>query len=96
MCRGSHGMTDPLVATVVSALADVKHVGQERISLDSTFDELGVDSLDALTLLFELENRLQISIPDDAAKSARSVRDVVEGIRQLAGSAGLEAAPAAE
>jgi len=89
-------MTDGLVETVVTALADVKHVGRERISLDSTFDELGVDSLDAITLLFELETRLEISIPDDAAKSARSVRDVVEGIRTLLGNAPAELARAPE
>ena len=86
-------MPDPLTEAVVSALAEVKHVSRERISLDSTFAELGVDSLDAITLLFELETRLQIVIPDDAAKSARSVRDVVEGIRALASGAGAQPAP---
>jgi acyl carrier protein len=77
-------MPDPLAETVISALADVKHVAPERISLDSSFAELGVDSLDAITLLFELETRLDVVIPDEAAKSARSVRDVVEGLRALA------------
>jgi acyl carrier protein len=76
-------MPDPLTDTVIAALAEVKHVARERISIDSTFAELGVDSLDAITLLFELEKRLEIVIPDDAAKSARSVRDVVEGLRDL-------------
>lgn len=76
-------MSDPLADTVIAALAEVKHVGPERISIDSTFAELHVDSLDAITLLFELEKRLDIVIPDEAAKSARSVRDVVEGLRAL-------------
>ena len=86
-------MPDPLADTVISALADVKHVAPERISIDSTFAELGVDSLDAITLLFELENRLEIVIPDDAAKSARSVRDVVEGLRTLISRGPVEPAP---
>jgi acyl carrier protein len=86
-------MSDPLVETVASALAEVKHVPRERIALDSTFAELGVDSLDAITLLFELETRLEIAIPDDAAKSARTVRDVVEGIRAL-GAAAARSEPA--
>ncbi len=86
-------MPDPLADTVISALAEVKHVDPERISIDGTFAELGVDSLDAITLLFELENRLGIVIPDDAAKSARSVRDVVEGLRNLIASGPAEAAP---
>ena len=79
-------MPDPLVETVISALAEVKHVPPERISLDSTFAELNVDSLDAITLLFELESRLDLVIPDESAKSAGSVRDVVEGLRALIAS----------
>ena len=86
-------MPDPLADTVISALAEVKHVAPERISIDSSFAELGVDSLDAITLLFELENRLAIVIPDDAAKSARSVRDVVEGLRTLIARGAIEPAP---
>lgn len=76
-------MPDRLTETVIAALAEVKHVAPEGISADSTFAELGVDSLDAITLLFELETRLDIVIPDEAAKSARSVRDVVEGLAAL-------------
>jgi acyl carrier protein len=86
-------MPDLLAETVISALADVKHVAPERISLDSSFAELGVDSLDAITLLFELETRLEIVIPDEAAKSARGVRDVVEGLRALAVRSPTEPAP---
>ena len=79
-------MPDPLVETVISALAEVKHVPPERISIDTTFAELNVDSLDAITLLFELESRLDLVIPDEAAKSAGSVRDIVEGLRALIAS----------
>ena len=86
-------MPDPLADTVIAALAEVKHVGPERISIDSTFAELNVDSLDAITLLFELEKRLEIVIPDDAAKSARSVRDVVDGLRTLIASGAANPAP---
>jgi acyl carrier protein len=93
-------MADPLAETVISALAAVKHVAPEGLSLDSSFAELGVDSLDAITLLFELEERLGLVIPDDAAKSARSVRDVVEGLRTLAAGSPAEPvlppAPASE
>jgi acyl carrier protein len=86
-------MPDPLADTVIAALAEVKHVAPERISIDSTFAELAVDSLDAITLLFELEARLDIVIPDDAAKSARGVRDIVEGLRALIARGPAEAAP---
>ncbi|HTO87157.1 MAG TPA: acyl carrier protein [Thermoanaerobaculia bacterium] len=80
-------MPDSLVETVVSAIAEVKRLPRERVSLDSTFAELGMDSLDTLTLLFELESRLRIAVPDEAAKSVRTVRDIVEGIRGLTAGA---------
>ncbi len=85
-------MPDSLVETVVSAVAEVKRLPRERVSLDSTFAELGMDSLDTLTLLFELESRLRIAIPDEAAKSVRTVRDIVEGIRVLTAGAAPGAA----
>ena len=88
-------MSDPLVQTVISALAEVKHVPPERITLETNLADLGMDSLDTVTLLFELETRLQISLPDDAAKSVRTVQDVVDGIRQLVGSSAAQAAPSA-
>jgi acyl carrier protein len=88
-------MSDPLVETVVSALAEVKHVPPERITLETTLADLGMDSLDTVTMLFELETRLQISIPDEAAKSVRTVRDVVDGIRGLAASPAAQSMPSA-
>jgi len=85
-------MADPLVETVLSAVAEVKRLPRERVSLDATFAELKMDSLDTLTLLFELENRLRIAVPDEAAKSVRTVRDIVEGIRGLTAAAASGAA----
>ena len=88
-------MSDPLVQTVVSAIAEVKHVPPERIRLDTALADLGMDSLDTVTMLFELESRLEISIPDDAAKSVRTVGDVVDGLRRLSESEPPQAATSA-
>jgi acyl carrier protein len=88
-------MSDPLVQTVISALAEVKHVPPERITLETSLADLGMDSLDTVTLLFELETRLEISLPDASAKSVRTVQDVVDGIRQLVESPAARAAPSA-
>jgi acyl carrier protein len=85
-------MSESLEETVVSALAEVKHIPRERVTLDSTLTQLGLDSLDTITLLFELESRLQIAVPDEAAKSVRSVRDIVEGVRRLKDGASADTA----
>ena len=76
-------MSDPFAEKVLSTLASVKHIPRERISLESSLQELGFDSLDKITMLFEIEKQFQISIPDEATGTLRTVRDVVEGIAVL-------------
>jgi acyl carrier protein len=80
-------MPDPVTEKVISTLASVKHIPRENISLESSLPELGFDSLDTITLLFELESQFKVSISDEAAKSIRCVRDIVDGINQLSASA---------
>ena len=55
----------------------------EAISADSTFEELKIDSLDGINILFALENEFNISVPDEAAKSIRTVRDMAAGVEKL-------------
>jgi len=76
-------MSDELAEKVQSVIAASKRIPRERVSLDSTLEDLGLDSLDRLNLLFALENDFNISIPDEEAKSVRTVREMVEGVRKL-------------
>ncbi len=80
-------MADALTETVISALASAKHIPREQINLETTLESLGVDSLDKITLLFEIEERLNISVPDEQISGLRTVADVVEGVTKLAGQA---------
>ena len=89
-------MSDELAEKVQSAIAASKRIPREQVSLESTLEDLGMDSLDQLNLLFALESDFNISIPDDEAKSIRTVREMVEGVRKLvAGAAGQSAASVA-
>lgn len=76
-------MFDELAPRVIQVIAQEKHIAADTITVDSTFEELGIDSLDGIQILFGLENEFDISIPDDAARSLRSVRDMVAGVQQL-------------
>lgn len=82
-------MSDGIQEKVIRTLASVKRMPESQISLDAPLQSLGVDSLDTFTLLFELEEQFRITIPDEQARSIRTVKDIVEGIRQL-----LETSPA--
>ncbi|MGB0036635.1 MAG: acyl carrier protein [Candidatus Acidiferrales bacterium] len=80
-------MSDVVAETVIATLASVKRIPADKITLETNLQELGIDSLDVFTLLFELENAFKISIPDDDVRSIRTVSDVVEGIRKLLAAA---------
>jgi acyl carrier protein len=74
---------EELTEKVRGIIASTQHLPQEKVTADSTFQELGIDSLDGINILFAVESEFNINIPDDAAQSIRSVRDVVEGIAKL-------------
>ena len=74
---------EELTEKVRRIIAATQHLPQEKVTADSTFQELGIDSLDGINILFAVESEFNINIPDDAAQGIRSVRDVVEGIAKL-------------
>jgi acyl carrier protein len=84
---------EELTERVRGIIAATQHVAKEKIAADSTFQELGIDSLDGINILFAVESEFNINIPDDAAQNIRSVRDVVDGIAKLidAGQGGAAA-----
>lgn len=74
---------DELGAHVVRVIARSQRLPVESISLDSTFEELKIDSLDGINIVFELEKEFDIEIPDEGVHNLRSVRETVAGVRQL-------------
>lgn len=76
-------MDTDLTAKVIAEIASVKRIPTERITADSTFEELAIDSLDATNLLFALEEEFNVSIPDAEARAIRNVRDAVEQVERL-------------
>jgi acyl carrier protein len=74
---------DDIAERVIRVIAETQKIPAESISIDKTFEELTIDSLDGINIVFGLENEFNISIPDENMASLRSVRDAVEGVRQL-------------
>ncbi len=71
-------MDQELAKKVIGIVAAVKQVSPESIRPESTFTELGIDSLDRINILFELENEFNIDVPDEEARSITSVQGIVE------------------
>ena len=74
---------EELAQHVITAIAEVKEIPEDTIKLDSTFEELEVDSLDAMEMLFLMEEKLDVSMPDTAVRAMRNVRQVVEALDKL-------------
>jgi acyl carrier protein len=76
-------MSDELIERVRKVIATSKRIPEERVTIDSAFEELGIDSMDAVEILFALEIEFDINIPDEEVKSVRNVRQMVEGVERL-------------
>jgi len=76
-------MADEVAQKVIATLASVKRIPADGITLETNLQDLGIDSLDVFTLLFELENAFKVSIPDDDVRSIKTVNDIVEGVKKI-------------
>jgi len=88
-------MSDDLIQRVRTIIAASKRIPEESVTIDSPFEELGIDSMDAVEILFALENEFDISIPDEEVKTVRNVRQMAEGVERLL-AAKAASAPAAQ
>ena len=86
-------MSEDLIQRVLKAIATSKRIPLETVTIDSEFQQLEIDSMDAVEILFALENEFEINIPDDEVRNVRNVRQMCEGVERLlaAKSAGAQA-----
>ena len=70
--------------TIFDIIAKTCSVPRDRITPDSTLKDLDVHSLDAVQVLFEIEDKFDISVPErEDQYSAGTVRDLTEGVDRL-------------
>jgi acyl carrier protein len=79
---------EDLTGRVLRIIAETQRKNPSEVTIDSSFEELGIDSMDGVNIVFALENEFDINVPDEEVKNIRSVRDMVEGVRKLAGQGG--------
>jgi acyl carrier protein len=76
-------MSDDITQRVLKVIATSKRIPLETVTIESDFQQLNIDSMDAVEILFALENEFDISIPDDEVRQVRSVRQMCEGVEKL-------------
>lgn len=68
-----------------------------RITLESTLKDLEIQSLDAVQIIFELEDHFKIALPDrDPSFDTESVKGLVEAVEKLLAEKATAPAPAAQ
>ena len=75
--------SDELTQRVLRIIAETQRRDPAQVTIDSSFEELGIDSMDGVNIVFALENEFDINVPDEEVKSIRSVRDMVDGVMRL-------------
>jgi acyl carrier protein len=57
----------------------------ETITPESTLESLGLDSLDLIELLFDVEDEFQIRVPQDGGSALKTatVQDIIDSIEKL-------------
>jgi acyl carrier protein len=68
---------------VIGLIAKKKKLDPSAIATASTFQELGIDSLDGIDLVFTFEDEFNISIPDQVVQRMKSVGQVIEALREV-------------
>ncbi|MBQ4206959.1 MAG: acyl carrier protein [Clostridia bacterium] len=56
---------------------------EASLGADTTWEEIGADSIDLVDLISELEEKFDVSIPDEAIDDLRTVGDVARLIDEL-------------
>ncbi len=72
---------------VISSIAKAVPLDPETIRPHSTFEELAIDSLDVVNIVFELENTFSINLPDDFSLSELTdVAAVTSAMQSIVGN----------
>lgn len=73
-------MSEIVFEKIARLLSTKKGVNKELISIDSTFEELGLDSLDSIELIADMEEEFNVTIPNTELQGIKSIRNAVDGL----------------
>ena len=74
---------------VITILAEQAMIEPEDVTLDSTLEDLGIDSMGVVECIFAIEETFDINVPFNATSPSESdfdistVRSVVAGVERL-------------
>jgi len=73
--------TEQIIFDIIAKTCSIE---RDRITLESTLKDLDVHSLDAVQVLFEIEDHFDISVPErEDQYSAGTLRELVQGVDKM-------------
>ena len=81
-------MYDELTRKVIDHIAQVHNIPADAITPESSFDELDIDSLGAMSLVADLEIELGVEVPNEELLRVKTVGDAVECLARVLAGAG--------
>jgi acyl carrier protein len=76
-------MTQSVEAFAISAIARHKQIDPATIAPEAELAQLGINSLDAIAIAYQLEEDLGVQIPNEAIEGLRTVQDLIDGLHRL-------------
>jgi len=75
---------------LIAIVRQEKNVAEDLLRPETPLADAGIDSLDALTILFAIEEQFGISIPDDRARAMHTFGDMIDIVADLSGTRNAE------
>lgn len=72
---------------VLEWVSDAIQIPVDELDLDKPFDELGIDSLDAVHMLATIESIIRQELPENVMQRVRTLNDIFEMMRERVAAA---------
>lgn len=79
-------MSDLIFEKIAELISSKKSLNKELINIESSFEDLGLDSLDAIELIADLEDEFNVTIPNTELQGIKTVRQAAEGLTKAMGA----------
>jgi len=76
-------MSQKILDAVVAAVARQKNISPSKIQPETSLEEIGISSLDAITIVYEIEDAFDVEVPNENLESLKTVQDIVDGVAEL-------------
>ncbi|MEA3274747.1 MAG: acyl carrier protein [Pseudomonadota bacterium] len=76
-------MNDELADNIIRLIAQKKQVPPETVNVNARLADLGISSLEAITIVYEIEEKFGIEVPNEVLENLDTVNDVVQRIEGL-------------